>query len=124
MAYPEPLELVSWGQRYQPTYCTLVTAGTGSQQVVDRRIARLTAGKEKLNFTISTASAFRDWLAAAIEVAQREADLSECDNCHRRLSPSQLFHRFSTSGETDQCAGCLGMDDDPAPATLRTGDEP
>jgi len=52
------------------------------------------------------------------------AAFSECDNCHRRLPPDQLFHRFCTSGETDQCAECLGMDDDPAPATLRTGDEP
>lgn len=35
-----------------------------------------------------------------------------CDGCGDMLPQSELHHVRSTSGETDQCARCLGMDGD------------
>jgi hypothetical protein len=37
---------------------------------------------------------------------------SACDGCSRMLPRSELHRVRSTSGETDQCERCLGMDAD------------
>ena len=121
MAYPKPLEFDDRWAGFEQT-----VQGSLQRTFREGGVAKITLTVPGELFPVvflspTTRDALIDWLVAQRE-AERAVDLSECDGFGSKVPAEQLYHRFSSSGETDQCAKCLGTEEESS-ATLRDGRE-